>query len=29
MPEEEWTFLSQTAIRKGKRPEVWKKAEFR
>jgi hypothetical protein len=29
MPEEEWTFLSQTAIRKGKRPEVWKRAEFR
>ncbi len=29
MPEEEWTFLSQAAVRKGKRPEVWKRAEFR
>jgi sugar phosphate isomerase/epimerase len=29
MPEEEWTFLSQAAIKKGKRPEVWKRAEFR
>lgn len=29
IPEEEWTMLSQTAIKKGKRPEVWKKAEFR
>ena len=29
MPEEEWTMLSQSAIRKGKRPEQWKKGEFR
>jgi hypothetical protein len=29
IPEEEWTFLSQTAIKKGKKPEVWKKGEFR
>jgi sugar phosphate isomerase/epimerase len=29
MPEEDWTFLSQSAIKKGKRPEQWKKAEFR
>jgi len=29
IPEEEWTMLSQTAIKKGKRPEVWKKGEFR
>jgi len=29
MPEEDWTFLSQTAIKKGKRPEQWKKGEFR
>lgn len=29
MPEEEWTMLSQTAVKKGKRPEVWKKGEFR
>ena len=29
MPEEEWTMLSQAAIKKGKRPEQWKKAEFR
>ncbi|MCH7761967.1 hypothetical protein IIA15_11305, partial [candidate division TA06 bacterium] len=24
IPEEEWTMLSQTAVKKGKRPEVWK-----
>lgn len=29
IPEEEWTFLSQTALRKGKKPEIWKKGEFR
>lgn len=29
MPEEEWGVLSQAAIKKGKRPEVWKKAEMR
>jgi len=29
IPEEEWTFLSQTAIKKGKKPDAWKKGEFR
>ncbi|MBL7206634.1 MAG: hypothetical protein ISS36_03480 [Candidatus Aenigmarchaeota archaeon] len=29
MPEEEWTFLSQTAIKKGKKGEIFKKGEFR
>lgn len=29
MPDEEFTMLGQTAIRKGRRPEQWKKAEFR
>lgn len=29
IPEEEWTFLSQTAIKKGKKPDIWKKGEFR
>ena len=29
IPEEEWTFLSQSAVKKGKRPEVWKRGEFR
>ncbi len=29
MPEEEWTFFSQAVIRKGRKPEAWKKAEFR
>lgn len=29
MPEEEWTMLSQSVVKKGKRPEVWKKGEFR
>jgi len=29
IPEEEWTMLSQTVIKKGKKPEVWKKGEFR
>lgn len=29
MPEEEWTMLSQSAVKKGKRPEVWKRGEFR
>ncbi len=29
MPEEDWSFLSQSAIKKGKRPEQWKRGEFR
>ncbi|MCK4714865.1 MAG: hypothetical protein KAT35_04770, partial [Candidatus Aenigmarchaeota archaeon] len=29
MPDEEFTLLGQAAIKKGKRPEQWKKAEFR
>jgi len=29
MPEEEWTMLSQAAIKKGKRPEQWKKEEYK
>ncbi|MBI4181675.1 MAG: hypothetical protein HY520_01780 [Candidatus Aenigmarchaeota archaeon] len=29
IPEEDFTLLSQTAIRGGKRPEVWKRGEFR
>lgn len=29
MPEEDWTMLSQAVIRKGKKPEQWKRAEFR
>ncbi len=29
MPEEEFTILSTAATKKGKRPEQWKKAEFR
>jgi DNA-binding transcriptional MerR regulator len=29
MPEEEFTMLSSTVLKKGKRPEQWKKAEFR
>jgi hypothetical protein len=29
MPEEDWTMLSQSAIRKGKKPEQWKKGEFK
>ncbi|MFH1977735.1 MAG: hypothetical protein ABIJ92_00215 [Candidatus Aenigmatarchaeota archaeon] len=29
MPEEEWSMLSQTVVKKGKRPEVWKKGEFK
>jgi len=29
IPEEEWTMLSQAAIKKGKKAEVWKKGEFR
>ncbi len=29
MPEEEWGILSQGAVKKGKRPEVWKKGEMR
>jgi hypothetical protein len=29
MPDEEFTMLSGTILRKGKRPEQWKKAEFR
>jgi hypothetical protein len=29
MPDEEFTMLSSTVLKKGKRPEQWKKAEFR
>ena len=29
VPDEEWSFLSQAAMKKGKKPEVWKKGEFR
>jgi len=29
IPEEEWTMMSQAVVKKGKRPEVWKKGEFR
>ena len=29
IPEEEWTFLSQSALKKGKKPDIWKKGEFR
>lgn len=29
IPEEEYTFLSSEALKKGKRPEEWKKEEFR
>jgi sugar phosphate isomerase/epimerase len=29
MPEEEWTMLSQAAIRAGRKPEAWKKGELR
>ena len=29
MSEEDWTLLSQAAIKAGKKPEQWKKAEFR
>jgi len=29
MPEEEWSMLSQEAIRKGRKPETWKKGELR
>jgi hypothetical protein len=29
MPEEEWGALSQTMIRAGKKPEIWKKGELR
>ena len=29
IPEEEWTMLSQAVVKKGKRPEQWKKGEFR
>lgn len=29
MPDEEFTMLSSTALKKGKRPEQWKKAEYR
>lgn len=29
MPDEEFTMLSSTILKKGKRPEQWKKAEFR
>jgi len=28
-PDQEWTFLSQAAMKKGKKPETWKKSEFR
>jgi len=27
-PDQEWTFLSQAAMKKGKKPETWKKSEF-
>lgn len=29
VPDEEWTFLSQAAMKRGKKPETWKKGEFR
>jgi len=29
MSEEDWTMLSQAAMKKGKKPEQWKRAEFR
>ncbi|MEM7822714.1 MAG: hypothetical protein QW703_00505 [Candidatus Aenigmatarchaeota archaeon] len=29
MPEEEWTLLGQTVIKKGKKPELWKKEELK
>jgi hypothetical protein len=29
MPEEEWGMLSSSVLKKGKKPEQWKKAEFR
>ncbi len=29
IPDEEWTFLSQAAMKSGKKPETWKKGEFR
>lgn len=29
MPDEDWTALSQAVIKKGKRPEVWKRAQYR
>ncbi|MHC4587106.1 MAG: hypothetical protein ACYS3N_21440 [Planctomycetota bacterium] len=29
IPDEEWTFLSQAAMKRGKKPETWKKSEFR
>ena len=29
MPEEEWGMLSSTALKKGRKPEVWKKGELR
>ncbi len=29
MPEEDWGIMSQAAVKKGKRPEVWKKGEMR
>jgi hypothetical protein len=29
MPEEEWTAMSQAAIKKGRKPESWKKGELR
>jgi len=27
-PEHEWTFLSQAAMKKVKKPDTWKKSEF-
>jgi len=29
MPEEDWTALSQTTMKRGKRPEQWSKAQYR
>jgi len=29
IPQEEWTFISQTVSKRGKKPELWEKGEFR
>ena len=29
LPDEEFTMLSGTLVKKGKKPELWKKGEFR
>lgn len=29
MPEEDWSMLSQAAIKKGRKPEAWKRGEYR